>query len=820
MRQAPTLAASQDLGTDWNTPRILSLPTVDYTKHSDHVQPNAKGNNNNTRKYFPYSMHIRTNKIRFRKSLRHLENDHIDSTKYITNLSSRKLNDIEVKVLSKGLTFVPCTIINKENLSASLTRFERSNRLRYYFRNSAPLLPHPFRKKSAWIPPPASPAIEAYLKRVRAQVNHLEPKPYTYNLTRKEKSTLQELARDHTLVIKAADKGSGIVVEDRDRYIQAGLDHLSDDKIYEATESDPTLPLVDAIDKYVSHMYNKGIVDSITRDFLTFPKEPKPRTQQGYFLKKIHKNPIAVRPIVSGSGGPTERISQFIDLHLQPFVPQVNSYIRDSGHLIQILENSTFPAYCTLATIDVSALYLNIPHDEGIKAVLNRLYNNNPLSDEVTIPPNTMSDLLKIVLTRNYFQFADKMYHQIQGTAMGTKMAPAYANLFMAELEENILANSTTKPLLWKRFIDDILCIWPDSAESLRSFLHYLNSVHPSIKFTHECSATSIDFLDITIHKGDRFKSTGKLDIQPFFKKTNKFQYLHYSSAHPKNVFTSLIKGEMTRLLRNCSSETEYLRIQNKMQSIFRDRGYPRKLISETISQVNFSNRQQALDKQSQQQCPYDTFLVTEYTSDLNTQALRQILKPAEDEQEHIPTACLSLKKTKNLSKILVRAKLKNCPDPPQSDTRITIPITPNMEGHSAGCATPGCKCCRAMSRKVRVSSTSHYKSFPTARHTSCNTCNVIYLLECSKCTKCNQYVGQTQRPLSQRLAGHRAASTKKTNLPLYKHFAAARDHIFERDATMTILEKTTRTRLNERESHWISALDTVFPKGLNSRYE
>ena len=30
----------------------------------------------------------------------------------------------------------------------------------------------------------------------------------------------------------------------------------------------------------------------------------------------------------------------------------------------------------------------------------------------------------------------NKYYLQIQGTAMGTKMAPAYANLFMGKLEE------------------------------------------------------------------------------------------------------------------------------------------------------------------------------------------------------------------------------------------------------------------------------------------------------------------------------------------------------------------------------------------------
>jgi hypothetical protein len=70
---------------------------------------------------------------------------------------------------------------------------------------------------------------------------------------------------------------------------------------------------------------------------------------------------------------------------------------------------------------------------------------------------------------------------------------------------------------------------------------------------------------------------------------------------------------------------------------------------------------------------------------------------------------------------------------------------------------------------------------------------------------------GQTNRPMSQ---SHRAAS--KTNLPVYKHFTDPR-HNFEKD---TILEKTTEARLHARETHWIRTLDTVWPKGLNSKFE
>ena len=256
------------------------------------------------------------------------------------------------------------------------------------------------------------------------------------------------------------------------------------------------------------------------------------------------------------------------------------------------------------------------------------------------------------------------------------------------------------------------------------------------------------------------------------------------------------------------------------MTTIFRDRGYPRYLVRQTVQAVPFSVRQQKLYPNNASSVKYDTFLVTTYTHDLDTRRLKAILKPTQAEVTHVPRPCLSLTKPKNFRNILVRAKIRQSTDPPVSDKAITIPVTPILDGNSAGCATHGCKCCRAMSRKVRVHSSSSHKSFYTPKHTNCNTMGVIYLLECSKCTSKNQYVGQTKRTLAQRLAGHRAASRIKHNLPIYKHFNTHTDHNFERDVRLTILEKPPIHSLNSRESYWISTLDTVHPKGLNSRYE
>ena len=51
--------------------------------------------------------------------------------------------------------------------------------------------------------------------------------------------------------------------------------------------------------------------------------------------------------------------------------------------------------------------------------------------------------MLSLILLENSFQFNEKDYLQTHGTAMGTKMAVAFANIFMAKIEKEILRQSS-----------------------------------------------------------------------------------------------------------------------------------------------------------------------------------------------------------------------------------------------------------------------------------------------------------------------------------------------------------------------------------------
>ena len=45
----------------------------------------------------------------------------------------------------------------------------------------------------------------------------------------------------------------------------------------------------------------------------------------------------------------------------------------------------------------------------------------------------------------NNFEFNNNYYIQLHGTAMSTRMAPAYANLFIGDVEKKLLAQSPTQ---------------------------------------------------------------------------------------------------------------------------------------------------------------------------------------------------------------------------------------------------------------------------------------------------------------------------------------------------------------------------------------
>ena len=111
---------------------------------------------------------------------------------------------------------------------------------------------------------------------------------------------------------------------------------------------------------------------------------------------------------------------------------------------------------------------------------------------------------------------------------MGTRMAPTYANLYMGLLEEQLLEQTTLKPLVWFRFIDDIFFLWTFGPTKLQQFFDVCNSFDPHIKFEQTVSSTTIPFLDVQV-----ILDNGKIKTDLYTKPTDTHQYLNWTSCHP-----------------------------------------------------------------------------------------------------------------------------------------------------------------------------------------------------------------------------------------------------------------------------------------------
>ena len=132
----------------------------------------------------------------------------------------------------------------------------------------------------------------------------------------------------------------------------------------------------------------------------------------------------------------TMRTYSFLDHHLQQLAQRVKSYIKGTDHFLnKIKKTEKLPERSVLCTMDLVGLYPNIPHREGL-ASLDKFLET---TENKQISSDTLAELAEIVLKNNIFEFDEKTFKQKRGTVIGTKFAPPYAILFMADRKEKLL---------------------------------------------------------------------------------------------------------------------------------------------------------------------------------------------------------------------------------------------------------------------------------------------------------------------------------------------------------------------------------------------
>jgi hypothetical protein len=495
----------------------------------------------------------------------------LDPKKVVFNHSKHELSEVALKVLSKGLNYaiapnripykkiicgVESSILHLSKESAEIIRQDTTSILR-------------------------------------------KAKPPAPNISKEEIAALKELKENTSIVIVPADKGNATVVMDEENY-RLKMNKLLDDPAYVTTKQDPTVYLEKKTRSLILDV--SSIDDKIKR--LLIPREKSSRVPRLYGLPKIHKKDIPLRPIVSAVKSPTQALARYLAKILQPLTEVIPSYVKNSSHFVNRLQDFKIDHEDIMVSFDVVSLFTRVPVNE----VMTFLDSND-------LVPKYVVELTKHCMASTYFIYDKKFYKQISGAPMGSPLSPVVANLFMQEFETKAISSSILKPKCWLRYVDDVFTIWQHGQETLPLFLDHLNSLHKDIQFTMDVEKNGrFPFLDVDIIR----KPNNTLGHTVYRKPTHTNRYLHASSHHHPAQIRSVAYTLATRSRRIADEENLQSELKILTDALVQN-GFPHKLIQKAINRIPNSDNQngnvgnemsqEVLENQEEQEVAHLAFL-------------------------------------------------------------------------------------------------------------------------------------------------------------------------------------------------------------------
>lgn len=596
------------------------------------------------------------------------------------------------------------------------------------------------------------------------------------------------------------------------QYHTEALRILSDTEYYCKVKSNPFTKVQSSLNELIQDAREKRILTKKEVGFLIIPE---PNTPFFYHLPKVHKDlkDPPGRPIISGINSSTCNLSHFIDVHLQDYVKNLDSFLKDSDSLIKILKTLQWEENYSFLTLDVTSLYSNIDHKKGMECT------EHFLKGDLEIPPlqrTFLMDCLEFILYNNFFTYDGDIYHQAKGTAMGTRMAPSYANLFMGVFEELFLMADhpfRKNIMVYRRYIDDLFFLWKGNQKDAADFVESLNTNSWGIKFTLNFSEREIEFLDLLItHDNHTFITS------TFFKKVDANSYLDFNSGHFHKWKQNVPFGQFRRVRKNCTSDTTFKEQAEVISKRFLDKGYPKGLINNARKKAEVLSQEQCLTtKQRDTGLNYErvNFITTFNRSHAKIQQVFSkhwhILKKDPYLRDILPAnPQITYKRPPTLKTILAPSKLR----------RHRMSANKDKTKGVFRCKHKKCLCCSEINDKAKTfSSTQTEEIFQINHNFTCQSSYVIYLLQCI-CKR--QYVGRTIQNLHKRMNKHRANIKKGFLLHGVSRHCSTEHPAVPHPITVTpidFIDPTVQNRfetLKKREMFWIYRLKTLQPSGLN----
>lgn len=339
-------------------------------------------------------------------------------------------------------------------------------------------------------------------------------------------------------------------------------------------------------------------------------------------LPKLHKPNNRMRLILPYNRNIFKTIHTFLAKTLQPIALRFTSALTSTYELIHLINQTSLPQIGTLkhddlvVTADLESMYHNINTDLAIEFILQEIDKFSPeyniFGGNAIENRETWKIVLHTSLQHAFFKFDNHIIRQTYGIPMGSPIGPIMAIIYINTIIQRNMINPN-KPshlnsiLVSRMYIDDGFFIIrgipkQEVLTSLNHLIQWPNSRTQwdpdSIKIAtiKELETSSISFLDCEISCQSN-SNPPQLISNLHLKPLSTHQYIHWRSAHPRSIKRAVIKGEVNRRLRVCSTELFYNNALEDLITKLSHRKYPILELQKVIRQYPFSSRRTLLNR-------------------------------------------------------------------------------------------------------------------------------------------------------------------------------------------------------------------------------
>lgn len=444
-----------------------------------------------------------------------------------------------------------------------------------------------------------------------------------------------------------------------------------------------------------------------------------------------------------------------INTILNPFREKVQSTLNDVFcfiSFIPVFAPEDLP-FIQIISVDIKSMYPNLCKDLGLRGLrffLNRFKDLLPSRFSVDF----VIDAMTFILDNNTGYFDGEIYRQVTGTATGIKPAPPYADLAMGFLEVQLFYKLKAKLgkkvalYFWtnyRRYLDDGIIFWDKRVCDFQEVFDILNNMHPSIKFTMECSESQLKYLDVLVYKTPLgFKTVVNA------KDTDSGTYLNYTSSHPRHCRDNIPFSMARRVKALTDDEALAETKMSELKSRLLAGSYPEGLVNSAVQDAMMLSTAELRKRCTKK--TEDNILTFVHTFDPSHPDLVWRIK-------NLVSRLFTSVETRH---IFGDTKIIDSRREPSSLLRQFQHSRFDESGNTGNdrgvtkCGAKNCKLCSEILETDAVFFNNAGFSFRINTKMDCTVRNVIYALFCGGCT--HSYIGETVC-LRDRANSHRSNS-------------------------------------------------------------